>query len=82
MTTNQTAPAEVQSNDGLGIFRLFRPRYRIVRDRHAGFEVQIWTWWLPIWRQAGFANTHSTEERALEFARWHANPVVRYLGAL
>jgi len=59
-----------------------RRRYRIVRDRYAGFEVQVWRWWLPIWMQAGGKNTHSTEGRAIEYATRHAKPIVRDLGPL
>lgn len=58
-----------------------KAKYRIVRDAYCGFEVQIWRWWLPFWLQAGFINTFPSVERAEEFARAHASPVVKYLGA-
>ena len=74
-------PLALRSNAGLGVSPL-RPRYRIVRDGHAGFEVQVWRWWLPLWLQAGFCNTHFSEERAAAYANRHANPVVRDLGHL
>ncbi len=54
--------------------------YRIVRDRFAGYEVQIWRWWWPFWVQAGFSNTHASVERAEEWARNYAQVVVKDLG--
>lgn len=59
-----------------------RRRYRIVRDNYAGFEVQVWRWWLPIWIQAGGTNTHISERLAFEYAQRHAKPFVRNLGPL
>lgn len=46
-----------------------KTRYRIVRDRWLGYEVQVWRWWWPKWTCAGFSNTHSSIERA---ERWLA----------
>lgn len=57
-----------------------KPRYRIVADTYAGFEVQIWRWYWPFWVEANFSNTHSSEEGALTWARQHAQPVVKSLG--
>jgi hypothetical protein len=37
----------------------FRTRYRIVRDRWAGYEVQWRYWWMPFYVQ-GAINTHSS----------------------
>lgn len=56
--------------------------YRIVRDAYAGYEVQKRTWWLPIWRQVGFSNTHESVEKAREYAKADAHPVVERLGNL
>ena len=61
---------------------LFKNKYRIVADRYAGYEVQIKRWWLPIWLQVGFVNTHITAERAERFAKAHAQGVVTLLGEL
>jgi hypothetical protein len=55
--------------------------YRIVRDRYAGYEVQIRRWWFPVWLQVGI-NTHRTIEQAEEFAQGYAKPKVKYLGWL
>ena len=46
-----------------------KKKYRIVTDRFAGFEVQVWGrwWWFPFWRQVGFTNTHGTIEEAKRF---------------
>ena len=59
--------------------RWWRPRYRIVRDNYCGYEVQIWRWYWPFWRELGFCNTHTSFEDAERFARHHDNEVVAYL---
>jgi hypothetical protein len=56
--------------------------YRIVRDNFCGYEVQVRRWWWPFWIQAGFANTHSSVERAEAWAESHARKTVKYLGHL
>jgi len=56
-----------------------KPRYRIVTDNYAGYQVQVWHWWWPFWVQAAFSNTHSTLERARKFAKNHANRIVEYV---
>lgn len=53
--------------------------YRIVRDDFCGYQVDAWRWWLPIWVQVGFTNTHTSVEAAEEFAARHANSVVKYV---
>ena len=67
------------------------PRYRIVRDRYSGYEVQVWRWWCLRWVQAGGTNTHNTVEDAERFAescekkrlrKRHAGNVVKYLGGI
>lgn len=81
-TTKPPAGDSPRSSEGLGVL-LLRKRYRIVRDEYLGFEVQIWRWWFPIWVQAGdIINTHSSEELAIEYAKRHAQRVVRNLGPL
>lgn len=45
-----------------------RNRYRIVRDNYAGYEVQVWRWWLPFWVQPTI-NTHSTVDGAEQWAK-------------
>lgn len=54
-----------------------KARYRIVTDRYAGYEVQVWRWWWPFWVMAGFCNTHSTIEQARAFAHQHARGQLR-----
>ncbi len=66
--------------------------YRIATDTHAGFEVQAWRWWWPVWRQCAgpkyLINTHPSVEDAERFAAAHAAgfpkvglpKVVKYLG--
>jgi hypothetical protein len=51
-------------------------KYRIVKDRYAGYEVQEWRWWFPVWCQAGFANTHRTLEAAKAWLEGYRNQVV------
>lgn len=58
------------------------PKYRIVTDNYAGFEVQSWRWWWPFWIQ-GTTNTHVTVEDAEAYARRIAAPrFVKNLGKL
>ena len=47
--------------------------YRIRRDNFAGFEVQVWRWWFPIWVQLNCVNTHSSVEKAEAFLNNHSN---------
>lgn len=48
-------------------------KYRIVRDRHLGYEYecQVWRLWWPFWTQMGNmgygTNTHRTIEEAKAF---------------
>jgi hypothetical protein len=42
-------------------------RYRIVRDRYAGFECQKWRLWFPFWVQMGYTNTHPSIEKAISY---------------
>lgn len=58
-----------------------RNEYRIVKDRYYGFEVQIRRWWWPFWKMAGL-NTHTSVEKAQDWAIGHAKPPVKYLGRL
>jgi hypothetical protein len=43
---------------------IFKTKYRIVRDRYAGYEVQYKCWWFPFWVEHGLTNTHKTIEDA------------------
>lgn len=51
-------------------------KLRIVKDAYAGYEVQVKRWWFPFWVQANFTNTHSSIERAEQFARNYVNKFV------
>jgi hypothetical protein len=53
-------------------------KYRIVTDRYAGYEVQVWRWWFPFWLEVG-CNTHPTLERARAFAEADKGRVVEYV---
>jgi hypothetical protein len=57
------------------------PKYRIVTDNWAGFEVQTWRWWWPFWIQ-GTTNTHGSVEAAEAYARRRAKRIVKNLGKL
>lgn len=46
-------------------------KYRVVKDRWLGFQVQEWRWWWPFWTQSGFTNTHSSLEAALRWLEGH-----------
>ncbi len=43
-------------------------KWRIVRDSYAGYSVDVWRWWFPIWIEKGGANTFSTIEAARDYA--------------
>lgn len=58
----------------------FKPEYRVVYDRFAGYEVQVRRWWFPFWVQLGLVNTFSTLEAAELYAR--AGGVAKYIGRL
>lgn len=68
-----------------------RTEYRIVRDRHCGYEVQYrrrFVWFRTPWLQCGLAggmgtNSHASLEEARAFAQSHASAgCVEYLGFL
>lgn len=61
--------------------RWWKRKYRIVRDRWAGYEFQVWRWWWPFWVMP-YCNTHSTIETAEAAARIHAKGPVKHLGEL
>lgn len=46
-------------------------KYRIVTDKYAGYEVQIWRWYWPFWVQLDIINTHTTIERAKKHIESH-----------
>ncbi len=54
-------------------------KLRVVRDIYAGYEVQAWRWWFPFWMQCGTSNTHSSLEKAIEYAKNLSQPVVKVL---
>ena len=42
-----------------------KTRYRIATDNYAGYEIQVWHWWLPFWIDMwSFGNTFRTVEDA------------------
>jgi hypothetical protein len=43
-----------------------KTKYRIVTDKYAGYEAQVWRWYWPFWSQIGI-NTHKTIESAREY---------------
>jgi hypothetical protein len=49
-----------------------KTKYRIVSDRYAGYECQIWRWYWPFWVQMGFTNTHLSIEAAKRYIDSHA----------
>ena len=79
-TKTQDHPANVAAPEAkggstatIGSASKWYRKYRIVRDLYAGYEVQCWRLWLPIWLQCGFCNTHGTVEKARAYAIEHAN---------
>lgn len=71
-TVNEAAPAVAAPTAG-SLSTWYR-KYRVVPDNYAGWQAEVWTIWLPVWRQIGFTNTHSTEQAAIDFARRHGSP--------
>ena len=57
--------------------KIFKRRYRIVRDNYLGYEVQSRIWWFPFWLECGIrmgiSNTHHTIEKAKEFIETRVN---------
>ena len=48
-------------------------KYRIVKDKYLGFEVQVKIWWLPFWwYQCGGINTHHSIENAERYIDIHS----------
>jgi hypothetical protein len=43
-----------------------KTKYRIVTDKYAGYEAQVWRWYWPFWSQMSI-NTHKTIEQAREY---------------
>lgn len=43
---------------------------RVQRDSWAGYEVQWWYVWFPVWLQYS-SNTHATYEAAMRYAEEH-----------
>ena len=56
--------------------KFFKTRYRVVPDNYAGYEVQIKRWWLPIWMQLYFINTHMPLESAKKMIEAHRAGVI------
>jgi len=44
-------------------------KWRVVRDRFLGYQVDVKVWWWPFWVQKGWSNTHRTKEIAELYAR-------------
>ncbi len=44
-------------------------QYRIVTDMYCGYEVQVRYWWFPFWRQLANCNSHSSVEKAEDWAK-------------
>jgi len=44
--------------------KMFKTRYRVVRDNYLGYEAQFRWWWCPFWFQRFGANTYVTLEEA------------------
>jgi len=57
--------------------RLPKPKYRIVPDTFAGYEVQVRRWWFPFWVQPR-TNTHHTVDKAKEYIDKHCHRFVEY----
>lgn len=56
-----------------------KTRYRIVKDRYCGYEVQQWRWWWPVWTTCAFSNTHISVERAERWLAGYRKLVVKII---
>jgi hypothetical protein len=59
----------------MNIKNLFRTRYRVVRDRYLGYEVQFRHWWMPFYIQ-GEVNTHTSLDKAINYIQLKKKSVV------
>lgn len=61
--------------------KIFKTRYRIVRDSYLGFEAQFRPWWFPLWMQCFGCNTRTSLDASRKVAELHRNDngVVEYL---
>lgn len=48
-------------------------KYRIRRDRYAGYQAEGWRWYWPFWCQLFGINTHATVENARRMIDRHAS---------
>lgn len=71
-STRRHAFEEAGPGEGRPMLSTRWKQYRIVRDRYAGWEVQVKWWPIPVWWQAGVINTHASRERALRWAEGYA----------
>jgi hypothetical protein len=69
---NQPSNVEAQAVKSSDSVSTWWKRYRIVRDNYAGYEVQCWRFWFPVWIQCNLTNTHSTIEAARRHAVRHS----------
>lgn len=52
-------------------------KYRVVTDKHAGYEAQVKYWYWPFWVEVFRTNTHKTIEEAVSLCKEHASgPIV------
>lgn len=66
--------------------KLFKRRYRIIKDNYLGYEVQSRMWFLPIWIECSsemgiMTNTYRSIEEAKEFIQNRVNggiPIMEY----
>jgi hypothetical protein len=57
--------------------------YRIVKDRWGEYVPQVRRWWWPLWSSLCVSiDGFRTPEGAENYARWHADPLVKHLGRL
>jgi hypothetical protein len=59
--------------------KLFKTKYRIVKDNYDGFEAQFKRWWMPFYMQCFGVNTSPTLEKAKYIIYRHKNePFIIY----
>lgn len=65
---------------------LFKPRYRIVKNKYHGYSLEVWRWWWPVWYAVPFSGCYSVEmvekylRGILDEQERYKNRFVKYLG--
>lgn len=51
--------------------KIFKTKYRVVRDQYSGYEAQYRYWWMPMFLQIDTCNTNPSLEMAIDLCKKH-----------